>query len=197
MIILHACYLGSRRPWLSPKTPENQGPNSPFLKWHEDCSGKSGSLRFGRSSYPHEKRRPRIEETNQRHPFGGSGVLITADAAGGIAGRPNGSEVAMKKCFLLLLLPFLLAAQPRAYSVEGHECHDRSLMIDTLIDEYGEQLVEVREVAGRGLLEFHVSPEDGTWTALLTKGNGISCVIGTGEGIDPSKTEILKVGLAI
>jgi hypothetical protein len=70
-------------------------------------------------------------------------------------------------------------------------------MIDTLIEEYGEQLAEVREVEGRGLLEFLVSPEDGTGTALPTNRNGISCVLGTGEGIDPAKTKTLKVGRPI
>ncbi len=105
----------------------------------------------------------------------------------------------MKKTALLfLLLPvFLAAALPRAYGSEPRECRDRSALIDALVDEYGEQLVEVHEVRGEGLLEFHVSPEEGTWTALLTKSNGVSCVIGFGEGIDPDKPLALKVGLSI
>lgn len=91
----------------------------------------------------------------------------------------------------------MVSAQPGAYGTEAQDCRVRSAMIDTLIDEYGEQLVEVREVKGQGLLEFHVSPDDGTWTALLTKSNGVSCVLGIGEGIDPSKTKALEVGFAI
>ena len=86
---------------------------------------------------------------------------------------------------------------PRAYGAETKQCRDRSVMIDTLIAEYGEQLAEVREIKGKGLLEFHVSPKDGTWTALLTKGNGVSCVLGVGDGIDPSKGETLQVGYPI
>ncbi len=87
----------------------------------------------------------------------------------------------------------MLAALPRAHGAEARPCLDRSMMIDTLITEYGEQLAEVREIKGKGLLEFHVSPKEGTWTALLTNGNGVSCVLAVGEGIDPDKTEILSI----
>jgi hypothetical protein len=103
----------------------------------------------------------------------------------------------MKKSLSLILLPLMLVALPRAYGAEARACLNRSIMIDTLIAEYGEQLAEVREIKGKGLLEFHVSPEDGTWTALLTKRNGVSCVLGVGEGIDPSKSEALQVGYPI
>jgi hypothetical protein len=103
----------------------------------------------------------------------------------------------MKKRLSLILLPLMLVALPRAYGAEARACLNRSVMIDTLISEYGEQLAEVREIKGKGLLEFHVSPKDGTWTALLTKSNGVSCVLGVGEGIDPSKTEALQVGYPI
>lgn len=103
----------------------------------------------------------------------------------------------MKKSLSLILLPLMLVALPRAYGAEARACLNRSVMIDTLITEYGEQLAEVREIKGKGLLEFHVSPKDGTWTALLTERNGVSCVLAVGEGIDPSKTEALQVGYPI
>ncbi len=99
----------------------------------------------------------------------------------------------MKKSLTLILLLLMLAALPRAHGAEARPCLDRSMMIDTLISEYGEQLAEVREIKGKGLLEFHVSPKEGTWTALLTNGNGVSCVLAVGEGIDRDKTEILSI----
>lgn len=93
----------------------------------------------------------------------------------------------------------LLAVAPlgSAHGAEARVCLNRYVMIDTLIAEYGEHLVEVRDIKGKGLLEFHVSPIDGTWTALLTKGNGISCVLAVGEGIDPAKIMVLAVGTPI
>ena len=99
----------------------------------------------------------------------------------------------MKKCLTLILLPLMLVALPRASSAEIRACLDRSVMIDTLIAEYGEQLAEVREIKGKGLLEFHVSTKDGTWTALLTTVNGVSCVLAVGDGIDPDQTGALEI----
>lgn len=103
----------------------------------------------------------------------------------------------MKKCLMLIVLPLMFAAMPLAHGAEKRTCLKRSVMIDTLISQYGEQLAEVHEVKGKGLLEFHVSPMDGTWTALLTDHDGVSCVLGVGEGIDPTKTKVLQVGYSI
>ncbi len=96
---------------------------------------------------------------------------------------------------LLLILPFLmLAALPRAHGAEVQACYVRSVIVDTLIAEYDEQLAEVREIKGKGLLEFHVSPKDGTWTALLTDHKGVSCVLAVGDGVDPAKFTIFRIG---
>ncbi len=62
-------------------------------------------------------------------------------------------------------------------------CLERQDMVNVLIAEYEEYLVEVRKVKGKGLLEFHVNEEDGTWTALLTDEYYWSCVLKVGEGI--------------
>jgi hypothetical protein len=112
-------------------------------------------------------------------------------------GRRIGSEDDMKLWLPLLALPLLLAPQNHAASAETKPCLVRSMMIDTLITDYGEQLAEVREIKGKGLLEFHVSPKDGTWTAVLTKPNGMSCVVAVGEGIDPEKTVTVGAGTDI
>ena len=103
----------------------------------------------------------------------------------------------MKLRFALFLLPLMLAPASHALSADTKPCLMRSLMIDTLITDYGEQLAEVREIKGTGLLEFHVSPKDGTWTAVLTKPNGMSCVVAVGDGIDPEKTVTVGAGTDI
>lgn len=103
----------------------------------------------------------------------------------------------MKKSLMFIALPLMLAVLPSAHGAEDKACNDRSVMIDTLVAVYGEQLTEVHKIEGKGLLEFHVSHKEGTWTALLTKGNGISCVLAVGEGIDPAKTWDLATGSPI
>jgi hypothetical protein len=103
----------------------------------------------------------------------------------------------MKLWFTLLAVPLMLAPANHAVSAETKPCLVRSMMIDTLISDYGEQLAEVREIKGKGLLEFHVSPKEGTWTAVLTKPNGMSCVLAVGDGIDPEKTITVGAGTDI
>ena len=99
----------------------------------------------------------------------------------------------MKRSLKLILLPLLLAISPLAHGAEATACLDRSTMVDTLVHEYGEQLAEVREIKGKGLLEIHISPDAGTWTAVLTSPEGISCVLAVGEGLDPKKSGIVEV----
>lgn len=104
----------------------------------------------------------------------------------------------MRKLALsLLLLPALLTTAPVIGHADSRVCLDRSQMVNTLVDEYGEQLAEVHEIKGKGLLEFHVSPDEGTWTALLTDDDGTSCVLATGEGVDPENYEDLEDGFDI
>jgi hypothetical protein len=109
----------------------------------------------------------------------------------------------MRKLAGLLILPALvatalLATAPETAQAQQRLCIDRSHMIDTLVDQYGEQLAEVHEIKGTGLLEFHVSPEEGTWTALITDEENVSCVLATGEGLDPEKSlQLIETGLRI
>ncbi|HEX9809354.1 MAG TPA: hypothetical protein VGC25_07085 [Alphaproteobacteria bacterium] len=103
----------------------------------------------------------------------------------------------MNKLLRLLAIPALVAVGFSAHGAEQRTCIDRSRLVDALVEDYGEQLAEVREVKGQGLLEFHVSPTEGTWTALLTDDDGISCVLATGEGLDPAKNPILKAGTEV
>lgn len=100
----------------------------------------------------------------------------------------------MSKVLLPMVLVLLLAAAPFAQAAEEMTCLDRSQMIDTLVDQYGEQLAEVRMVENEGLIEMHVSPRSGSWTALLTDEDGVSCVIAVGKGLDPEKIPTIQTG---
>jgi len=108
-----------------------------------------------------------------------------------------GREDDIKKLLSLFLFTVLMAGVTPMPRAQAETCFDRSHLIDALVTEYGEQLAEVHEIKGRGLLEFHVSPTDGTWTAVITDSDGLSCVLATGDGVDPVKSLHLKPGLKI
>ncbi len=105
------------------------------------------------------------------------------------------NTVLLKSTFVVLtVLALSLGGAVSPLHAEARACLDRSVMIDTLITNYGEQLAEVREIKGKGLLEFHVSSDVGSWTAVLTSSEGISCVLATGQGLEPKKSHIVEVG---
>ncbi len=87
----------------------------------------------------------------------------------------------MKKLALVILLfagsPSIAAAQT--------VCVDRAAMLDRLAAEYGEQLTEVKMIENFGLVEVLRSPSKGSWTIILTKPSGISCVLAAGQGLGP------------
>ncbi len=91
----------------------------------------------------------------------------------------------MKKLVLAILLfagsPSIAAAQT--------VCVDRAAMLDGLAAEYGEQLTEVKMIENFGLVEVLKSPSKGTWTIILTKPSGISCMLAVGEGLGPFRSD--------
>ncbi len=93
------------------------------------------------------------------------------------------------KTGLSLALTLLLASATMAGAGDQavRACLDRMDMVDVLVAEFGEQLVEVHPTS-TGLLEFHVSPTEGSWTAVVTYRDGTSCVIAAGSNVDPSRT---------
>ena len=72
-------------------------------------------------------------------------------------------------------------------------CVDRVDMLNRLASEYGEELIEVKMMEEHGLLEVLKSRSKGTWTLLLTKPGGISCVLATGKGLDTDEEDLNTV----
>ncbi len=68
-------------------------------------------------------------------------------------------------------------------------CDERVDMLNSLASEYGEELIEVKMMEEHGLLEVLKSRSKGTWTLLLTKPGGISCVLATGRGLDTDEED--------
>lgn len=89
--------------------------------------------------------------------------------------------------FSLAAMCVVLAGRVQA---SPEQCEGREGIVTMLTAEFGEHLIEVHPVSRAGLLEFHASPLEGTWTALVTDTQmGVSCIIAIGEGLSPEKVE--------
>ncbi|MCH7542671.1 MAG: hypothetical protein IIB65_03435 [Proteobacteria bacterium] len=92
-----------------------------------------------------------------------------------------------------LLLALALFAGSSSILAAQMLCVDRVDMLDRLASEYGEELIEVKMMEEHGLLEVLKSRTKGTWTLLLTKPGGISCVLATGKGLDTVEENLNNV----
>ncbi len=88
-----------------------------------------------------------------------------------------------------LLLSLALFAGSSSIVAAQMLCVERVDMLDRLASEYGEELIEVKMMEEYGLLEVLKSPTKGTWTLLLTRPGGISCVLATGNGLDTDEED--------
>ena len=92
-----------------------------------------------------------------------------------------------------LLLTLALFAGSSSIVAAQMLCVERVDMLNRLASEYGEELIEVKMMEEYGLMEVLKSPTKGTWTLLLTKPGGISCVLATGNGLDTDEEDPEKV----
>ena len=51
-----------------------------------------------------------------------------------------------------------------------------------LLERHGESLQSAGITTGRIMAETYANPETGTWTWVLTRPDGVSCMLGWGEG---------------
>lgn len=84
-----------------------------------------------------------------------------------------------------LVLAILLFAGPPSIAAAQTVCVDRAAMLDGMAAEYGEQLTEVKLIENFGPVEVLRSPSNATWTIILNRPGGVSCVRATGEGPGP------------
>lgn len=76
------------------------------------------------------------------------------------------------------LLFGMIATGPPA---EAASCAMREQIVEKLTSSYHESLTATGLQNAEALVEIWSSPESGTFTILVTRPNGISCVVSTGE----------------
>lgn len=82
----------------------------------------------------------------------------------------------MKLAALLLLMATPVAAE--------RQCGPREGVVEALLKQYGETRQSVALTSGGALMEMFASSATGTWTALVTAPNGISCIVSAGTSFE-------------
>jgi hypothetical protein len=93
----------------------------------------------------------------------------------------------MKSVAKFGIAALLLATGPAAVQAQSMnaECYERANLLHALASEHGERLAQTRRVGSTGLLEAFKSPSDGTWTIVYSDDDQVSCVLATGDGLQP------------
>ena len=75
----------------------------------------------------------------------------------------------------------LLAATPAADAEETRACAERSRVVQKLAEKFGETLRSLGLHRDDGVVEIYSSEETGTWTILMTRPDGMSCLLAAGQ----------------
>ncbi len=77
----------------------------------------------------------------------------------------------------------LAAATPQAEAQTQIQapCADRDQVVAQLEERYGETLQSLGLHQNNALVEVYASEETGTWTILLTRPDGLTCLIAAGQ----------------
>lgn len=93
----------------------------------------------------------------------------------------------------LIMTSLTLAAAmvPAALNAQA-ACADREIVVEKLTGSYGEVFAGGGLQNANSVFEVWMSAEKGTWTILMTRSNGVSCIMASGtnwrDGLPTIKT---------
>jgi hypothetical protein len=85
----------------------------------------------------------------------------------------------------------LIAAPAMA---QNPNCADRNQIVARLAKDYGETLQSVGMNGDNAVLEIYASEDTGTWTILVTRPDGVACMIAAGEMWEGDAVPLTKPG---
>ena len=88
----------------------------------------------------------------------------------------------------------LLAATPGANAEETRACAERSRVVQKLQEKFGETLRSLGLHRDDGVVEVYASEETGTWTILMTRPDGMSCLLAAGQRREQDAHPLTKPG---
>jgi hypothetical protein len=103
----------------------------------------------------------------------------------------------MPKLLLLvraLIALGLLAGTPSAKAEARQACAERALVVQRLAERYGETLRSMGLQQNNGVVEIYSSEATGTWTILMTRPDGTTCLLAAGQLWEQNARPIAKPG---
>lgn len=101
----------------------------------------------------------------------------------------------MFKRILSGMLVFGMAAIAPPVLAQSATCGERHTITTSLANNYGEFHVGGGLQSGTQMIEVWSSPETGSFTILLTRANGISCIVSSGQSWDSFEPMIPAKGI--
>jgi hypothetical protein len=100
----------------------------------------------------------------------------------------------MQKTFFALSLGFGLAILAQSANAQSASCGDRTKVVKSLSQKYGETRQGIGLGRNNGVMEIYASSETGTWTILVTKPNGQACLVAAGESFESLSDPLVGQG---
>ncbi len=88
----------------------------------------------------------------------------------------------------------LAAVAPPAFAEGAPQCGAREDVVKLLRDKHGEAVTGAGLSGENAVIEIWASPQSGTWTILMTRTDGLTCLMAAGEAWTGAHVDLAKLG---
>ncbi len=102
-------------------------------------------------------------------------------------------------CFLarMAVAVTLTVFTPYAEAQTRTACAERTTVVKRLAEKYGETLQSLGLHQNNAVVEVYASDETGSWTILMTRPDGVACLMASGQMWEAQAGELIPKGTAL
>lgn len=78
----------------------------------------------------------------------------------------------------------LMALAAQQVNAQPENCAPRQVIVQKLTQEFGESRRGLGLIRQTAVMEVFASEDSGSWTIIVTRSNGITCLIAAGQGYE-------------
>lgn len=78
-----------------------------------------------------------------------------------------------------------------------NNCAPREVVLEMLTQKYGESRQSIGMMGGANVMEMWANMETGSWSAVITRPDGIACVAASGQSFERLDEELEPAGLRL